>query len=122
MSKSRAFHLYMARTFLGLMVVLALVGCQQGAAVHAKGASAESIASQTGTAALGSWTWTTSKLPAASSRRMVVIEYGVSAMLDTAPFIGIPTVRPSGIRWSGMGRASGCAPRCSSADSRSGGS
>jgi hypothetical protein len=48
MSKSRAFHLYMARTFLGLVVVLALVGCQQGAVVHAKGASAESIALQPG--------------------------------------------------------------------------
>ena len=52
------------------------------------------IASQPRIGAGGSWTWTTSKSPARSSRRRVVIALREDERLETAPLAPKPTVRP----------------------------
>src|SRR4051812_46174348 len=71
----------------------------------------------------GSCTCTTSKSPPSSARRARTYGVTVTATLETAPFIPpIPSERPSGTRYSGMGRCSGRAPACMRAARRSSGS
>ena len=70
------------------------------------GASATPTDSHPGRGATGSWTWTTSKPPARSSRRSVEAAKGVSASRETAPLNGSPIVPPSGISHSGASRGS----------------
>ena len=66
--------------------------------VPTTGASDHSVAAQLATGALGSCTWTTSKWPPRTARLSVAVLSGNTDRLDTAPFMGNPTVRPSGIR------------------------
>jgi hypothetical protein len=57
-----------------------------------------SVANQLTAGALGSCTCTTSKRPARSSRPTAATASVDTARFETAPFIGSPTVRPTGIR------------------------
>src|ERR687895_376195 len=62
------------------------------------GCRAASVAYQLAYGAFGSCTWTTSYPPVLSSLPRMPTVSGKTPRFDTAPFIGRPIVRPSGIR------------------------
>src|SRR5438270_1833423 len=90
--------------------------------VPTTGPRAFSAATQLTTGAFGSWTWTTSKPPSRRAWPSTDTPYGVNERFETAPFAGMPTVRPSGTSHEGTARGSGRAPRWAIRARRSSGS
>ena len=79
-------------------------------------------ASQPSTGTTGSWMWSHVVAALAQLAAHRETACGASAMFETAPFAGRPTVRPSETKPSGAGWRCGRAPRCGRAESASSGS